>query len=198
MKRDWIQSFSATQIFPRDMTRSVFTVEDVAQGLGKRCRFTGQCQHFYSVAEHSVLGAEALLESTGDKQLAAAFLMHDVSEAFLPDVPTPLKHFLSVELDNNTSCNWSELESLHTLEILERFGLGALLPAIDSPLIHEMDLAMLQAERDFLHGPPPMPWGILTPRAAISLRCLAPLEAVAQWRSAFQKFCAPLQDLKGW
>lgn len=198
MKRDWIQSFSATQIFPREMAHSVFTVEDVAQGLGKRCRFTGQCSSFYSVAEHSVLGAEALLESTSDRELAAAFLLHDVSEAFLPDVPTPLKPFLSVELAEDDLRPWADLEAQHTREILERFGLAKLLPIVDGPLVHEMDLAMLQLERSQLHGKPPMPWGISTPPAAAYLRYWTPPEAVTHWRDAFHKLCTPLQDLKGW
>jgi uncharacterized protein len=66
-----------------------FTVEDIAAGLSKQCRFNGQIDRFYSVAEHSVLVSRMVPDS-----LALAALMHDAAEAYLGDVVTPLKSLI--------------------------------------------------------------------------------------------------------
>src|ERR1700734_2059257 len=64
---------------------SRFTIEDIAHGLANICRYSGQCNRFYSVAEHSVLVSEIAVGF----ELEA--LMHDAAEAFLGDITRPLK-----------------------------------------------------------------------------------------------------------
>lgn len=64
-------------------------IEDIAYALANQCRFNGHCSRFYSVAEHSVLVA-SLVEPKD--RLAA--LLHDASEAYLSDIPSPIKQFL--------------------------------------------------------------------------------------------------------
>jgi uncharacterized protein len=63
-------------------------VEEVAHGLAHTCRYAGQCDGFFSVAEHSVLVSQV---ATRDK-LAALF--HDAAEAFVGDMSRPLKYLL--------------------------------------------------------------------------------------------------------
>lgn len=67
---------------------SEISVDDVAHGLAHTCRYAGQCDGFFSVAEHSVLVSQV---TTGDK-LAALF--HDAAEAFIGDMSRPLKYML--------------------------------------------------------------------------------------------------------
>lgn len=95
------------------------TLENIAIALGNTCRWGGHLGTyskiedrgarrmqtrpepvvelnpvFYSVAEHSVLGARFYMHS-GQKELAKLFLMHDALEPFVGgDIPTPLKDFL--------------------------------------------------------------------------------------------------------
>lgn len=91
---DWIQLFDGTQLFfmegPQRIAETV-TEEQIGHGLSLLCRYAGQCDAFYSVAEHSALMAHAVFRDTQDERLARCALFHDASEAFLPDIPRPLK-----------------------------------------------------------------------------------------------------------
>lgn len=71
---------------------SKFSMVEIAESLAKECRFanhTLDCH--YSVAEHSVHAAR-LAPHFGVEPLAA--LLHDAPEAYMRDVPTPLKNLL--------------------------------------------------------------------------------------------------------
>jgi len=79
----------------------------MANGLSKIARFNGSNPGIaYSVAQHSVMGAEGILNETGDARLAAFFLLHDGEEHLLGDKPTPAQRLLVLTLmhhcDNQT------------------------------------------------------------------------------------------------
>jgi hypothetical protein len=69
-------------------------IEDIAHGLSLHTRWGGQCPLFFSVAEHSiVMSIEA--EKHGATPLQClAVLLHDASEAYLGDMPKPIKDLL--------------------------------------------------------------------------------------------------------
>lgn len=62
---------------------------DISKGLAYTARFNGQCSHFYSVAQHSILVRHLV-----PQELKKAALIHDASEAYLGDVIKPLKVML--------------------------------------------------------------------------------------------------------
>ena len=62
-----------------------FEVDDIAPALSNLCRFVGQLG-WWSVAQHSMLVADLVAP---EHRLRA--LLHDASEAFLADIPGPLK-----------------------------------------------------------------------------------------------------------
>lgn len=64
-------------------------IEDIAHALAQTARFAGHLKRFYSVAQHSVLMAENVSE---DFKLEA--LLHDASEAYLGDMPSPFKRMM--------------------------------------------------------------------------------------------------------
>jgi 5'-deoxynucleotidase YfbR-like HD superfamily hydrolase len=72
-----------------DPDQAVIDVADIAHALAMICRFGGHCQRFYSVAEHSVHVSHLV-----PPQHALWGLLHDAAEAYLGDVPTPLKEVM--------------------------------------------------------------------------------------------------------
>ena len=62
---------------------------DIARALSMTCRYTGHVPRFYSVAEHSVLVSDQLDSLWAGERLVA--LLHDAAEAYLHDLPTPIK-----------------------------------------------------------------------------------------------------------
>lgn len=64
-------------------------IEDIAHGLANTARWAGQLEKFYSVAQHSFYVAMNL-----PKELQLAGLLHDASEAYMGDMPSPFKKML--------------------------------------------------------------------------------------------------------
>jgi len=68
--------------------KSHITIHDIAHSLSMQCRFNGHSRCFYSVAEHSY---QASFLVSGSKFTKLGALMHDAAEAFMSDIPTPVK-----------------------------------------------------------------------------------------------------------
>lgn len=116
---------------------SKFTIEDIAKGLSNTCRFAGQTDEFYSVAQHSVLVSKLV---ASDYRLQA--LLHDASEAFMHDVTRPLKILLS---------EYRRLENDMQDEIFRRFNV----PLKMHHSVKRADNIVLATEmRDLMTTPP--------------------------------------------
>lgn len=74
-----------------DPNPSDINIDDIAHALSNLCRFGGHSPEFYSVAQHCVLCSH--VDGTPKEQME--FLMHDSSEAYLADIPRPIKKKLS-------------------------------------------------------------------------------------------------------
>ncbi len=89
MNTPYIRTYTGKKFHPFDPQPEEIEIGDIAAGLSKQCRFAGQCPIFYSIAEHSCYVAE----NCSDKVKLAA-LLHDASEAYLVDIPKPIKQEL--------------------------------------------------------------------------------------------------------
>lgn len=156
----WIQSLENRVVQPLDLqVESVGSVHEIAHALAGKYRFTCQTLRRYSVAEHCVRGSRLLPAA-----FAGAFLLHEISEVYLPDIAGPLKPFVFVDAQGER-LGWKTLEERHTETILKALRLESILPLIYSPEVHRMDWAMLAAEKRDLCGPEPEDWKLPEPPA---------------------------------
>ncbi len=97
-KRYVIDTASGVRLDLDDPRPEDIRIEDVAGGLSKVCRFGAQAREYYSVAQHALL-VRWLVEEAGHPELALAALHHDSHEAYLCDIPTPLKRKIAKATD---------------------------------------------------------------------------------------------------
>lgn len=133
----FIQTVSGRRVNPFALTTTDVDIEDIAQALANQCRFGGHCRRFYSVAQHSCLVADLVHAHGGDATARLWALLHDAPEAYLSDLPHPLKHF------SEFGRLYREAEDKLQKVISERFGL----PEDPPPTLREVDRALLAAER---------------------------------------------------
>ena len=85
--KDCIRTNTGLYVNVFEPTSEMICIEDIAHALASMPRFGGHLNKRYSVAQHSVNCCKAAL-SLEDKKAA---LMHDASEAYMLDIPTPIK-----------------------------------------------------------------------------------------------------------
>lgn len=117
-----------------NMNPEDINIEDIAHALSRKCRWNGWTKGFYSIAEHSIHVA-AFVSSP----LKLTALLHDASEAYLFDIPRPVKKKFS---------RLVILESDLELIIAEKFKLPYPMPneiikADDYVLEHEYNYCYL-------------------------------------------------------
>jgi len=168
----WMQTRSglAVDLVQPDLS-AIDIMTDVAIPLSLTNRFAGHTTKLdhggFSTAQHSYLGADAVLQETGgDTEAALAFLLHDAHEAFIGDPTAPFVSSLDrMAVDRfGRPVNGIFQSTLKIMkagldaEIYRRLGLTWPLTPYHHALVADMDLRMLRRERDELMAPPPGPW----------------------------------------
>lgn len=138
---DWIQTYSGKQFWPLDSRPEDICLLDISWALSQKCRYTGHCNRFYSVLEHS------LLVSRFCQHYPLEGLFHDAAEAYLPDVPRPIKPLLK---------GFVEIEDRVLQVIFEKYGLVWPIPEE----VKRIDYAMLIDEQRILMPNSPADWGL--------------------------------------
>lgn len=141
LRGDWMQTYTGRRFYPLDPRPEEIEPADIAHALSLLCRYGGHVDRFYSVAEHCVLMSQAV-----PSQDALAALLHDATEAYVVDVPRPLKRQLP---------GYATIEGQVWYAIAYRFGLDPVLPAS----VKEADNRILIDERTALM-PRAERWGI--------------------------------------
>jgi len=157
--KDFIQLYSGIDFYFLEPTPDKILIEDIAHTLSLLCRFGGHCREFYSVAEHSVRASNIVAP-----EHAFEALMHDATEAYLVDMPRPIKHVLQ---------GYRDIE--HNLDrvIREKYGL----PPEMSKEVHLADNIMLATERRDLMPETVTPWMWLPEPYGSTIKPMSPKEA---------------------
>jgi hypothetical protein len=132
----YLQTVSGRWVNPFDPDPDQLDAGDIARALANLCRFGGHSRVFYSVAQHSVIVSQLVEQAGGDAEAAFAALMHDATEAYLGDMPHPLKH------RSPLGAAFKAAEEQLEQAIRDRFRINP-----DVPEIKRCDRALLATER---------------------------------------------------
>jgi len=89
----FIITFSGKEFHYLDSSKQPFDVSDMAHALSVESRFSGHCKTNWTVGQHLLAGYRYSLKQ-GKRKKAIAMLFHDAQEAYMKDIPTPLKSLI--------------------------------------------------------------------------------------------------------
>lgn len=168
LKHAYITTRSGRKFHPLAVESGDVCLEDVAHALSMIPRFAGHPASFYSVAQHSLLVEElARLHGEAEEDLLRACLLHDAHEAYVGDVPSPLKRLIP---------GWYDFEELVSSSVRE-----ALMPDCicwAETKLYDDEALHLEASRLFR----PAPDWVVVPRSARRVEPWSPLQQPAAFR----------------
>lgn len=172
-EESYIQTFSGKHFHMFRPAMEEICIEDIAHALSNICRYAGHAQCFYSVAEHSIMVSRLV-----DPELAMWGLLHDAPEAYIGDIPAPIKKWLP---------EFQALDDSAMELIAKKFELdGVTIPS----KVKEADRFALVHEMHGLLNPPPISWkeaGIDRPSKICLVRCYSPEDAFDRFLYRFQE-----------
>ena len=173
---DWIQTYTGRRVFPLAPSPSEIDIVDIAQGLACTPRFRGHTRRPYSVAQHSVL-----LSRLVDPACAFVALLHDAAEAYLSDMPAPVKRDMP---------EYRAAEDRLLDVIADRFGFAKFLYHGALPFhVHGADFRLCVTEaRQLLPDPPLGDWDKAAEPFNIRIRPWG-------WRKARRRFLRRFYEL---
>lgn len=150
----WLNTATGRRFNFLDPKPEDIDIVDIAVALSHQARYAGHTRTHYSVAMHSLVIEEALARLGEDVTVRRWGLLHDAAEAYVTDIPWPLKAAGLVP-------GLSAVEKSIMAAVCARFEMPTAEPAI----VKDLDLEILDLEaRALLVRHPDWPKG--TPRAA--------------------------------
>ncbi|MBP6083452.1 MAG: hypothetical protein KA732_19550 [Providencia sp.] len=168
----YISTFTGKHFDFINISADDICINDIAQGLSNECRFAGQISQFYSVAQHSVYVSQLV-----PHEFALEALLHDATEAYCKDIPSPLKLLLP---------EYKTVEKRIDAVIRHKWDL----PKLISEVVHYTDLVLLATERRDLEVDGDNQWPILEgipPSDIINVNPLLPIQARAMFIHRFNQ-----------
>lgn len=146
MLKPWLITASGKSFDLSAPAADMICLEDIAHNLSRIQRFCGATKVNCSVAIHSVVASYIVRP-----QYAAQALMHDAAEAYIGDIPGPLKWMIG------HSINKIEKRILNT--IFEKYKIET--DEISNKFVRVADFEMLRFEKENFMPEHPDPWDIL-------------------------------------
>lgn len=177
----FIETTTGRAFYPLDPRPEDIDIIDIATALSRQCRFAGHGAYPWSVAAHSLQVMDLVPE-----EFKPWALLHDASEAYLVDIPRPLKNcagmgFYRMAEDDLMAC------------ICTRFGLPLTCPQV----VKDADKAILWYEARDLFGEPMAEWwdkwipfAEMFPSKGVVIEPLAPEIAKKRFLAEFYRLFA--------
>lgn len=172
--KPFIETYTGKKFYFTDPEPDMIDIRDIAHSLSLQCRFMGHVETFYSVAEHSVA-----VSCIVDTENALAALLHDAAEAYLSDIPRPIKKLLP---------QYMELEEQVSQAIYSKFFLNVSHESWSD--IKDADNTQLKTEAKYLLSSQGKDWIGDYPtkgRKGKVPNCLAPIHAEALFLRSFEE-----------
>lgn len=193
----WIQTLSRRKFDYNNPTPESVRFVDISNSLSRQYRFLGHTISPYTVAQHSVLCSQHhFLQELPEEErndAALCLLLHDAPEAYLGDMPKPLKDLLP---------SYKEIEQRVAHVIFKKFNILELMDKYQD-LIKRVDLDMLLFEADeLLQGGRLPTWELNQPPHARTSESLKPFictpvsMAEALFTTTFLKLQRKRKDLE--
>ena len=130
----YITTYTGKHFDPITPDKNLIDIRDIAHALSLICRGNGHVKTFFSVGQHCINAAkEAILRGYSDRIILAC-LIHDAGEAYLSDVPRPVKPSMP---------EYNQLEDRLLNMIYEKF--------LGSPLTEEEQRLVKSVDNDLLY-----------------------------------------------
>ncbi|WP_374074395.1 HD family phosphohydrolase [Bdellovibrio bacteriovorus] len=134
IEKSWVITLSGNRFNILNPDPNAVKIEDIACALARQARFNGHTRFFYSVGQHSCLGAEV----SPTKEIALHMLFHDATEAYIGDLVSPIKALLP---------DFELIESRIHWAISQKFNMEYPLPKV----VKQIDRRLLATEvRDLI------------------------------------------------
>jgi hypothetical protein len=132
--KSWVVTLSGKRFSILQPDPNAVVIQDIACALARQARFNGHTRFFYSVGQHSCLGAQA----SPTRDIALLMLFHDATEAYIGDLVSPVKALLP---------DFEIIESRIHWAISKKFNLEFPLPKV----VKQIDRRLLATEvRDLI------------------------------------------------
>ena len=146
----WIQTFTGRKFNPFLPRESEIDIKDIIRSLRYTSRFNGHTIYFYSVLQHSLLVSDIIRHQGGGIEEQIWGLLHDAAEAYISDIPAPVKRNLfGVE----------EIENRILEEVAKKFELCFPVPR---SVFYADEIALAIEKRDIL--PVNLEWDYRLPK----------------------------------
>jgi hypothetical protein len=143
-----IETYYGTLFDPIKPKFADIRISDIAHALAQQCRFSGHVRFHYSVAEHSIRVSEYLETLEYAQWVQLWGLLHDASEAYLIDLPSPIKESKTCKIGPM----YKVIEARLMRAVCKRFSLPQECPEG----VHYADAVLLATEaRDLMNADAP-------------------------------------------
>ena len=138
----YITTYTGAHFYPTAPDEKNIHIEDIAHALSYICRGNGHVKNFFSVGQHCINCTLEAMARGYSRRVCLGCLLHDAGEAYMSDVPRPIKVGMP---------QYKEWENEILRVVYEKY-LGSELSAEEEQLVKQVDDDMLYFDMKVLLG----------------------------------------------
>lgn len=189
---EFIETYTGRAFYPLRPRVEDVTIIDIAHALSAQPRYSGHTQRPYFTAQHCCLLFDYVMGNGGSPVDGFQILLHDSAEAYLVDIPRPVKQFMP----EYRKWDWGVTMAVRRWAGLEKIDIPGWQDELDSRIVTD--------ERTQLFSDSGLDWhhGAREP-LGIKIEPWSPIECEQQFlaryaQTALQLFGSPQYLRSGW